>query len=95
MSVLIALSAALAWLGRQGPRAIAAIVFIAIALPRLDALLKPFVPEAIFTLLCVAFLRVDAKALSHHIHKPGLVLAATAWTSVAVPLLFGTQEATA
>jgi hypothetical protein len=89
MPVLIALSAALAWLGRQGPRAIAAIVFIALALPRLDALLKPFVPEAIFALLCAAFLRVDTKALSLHIRKPGLVLTATAWTSVAIPLLFG------
>jgi hypothetical protein len=89
MPVLVALSVALSWLGRQGPRAIAAIVFIALALPRLDALLKPFVPEAVFALLCVAFLRVDTKALSLHIRKPGLVLAATAWTSVAIPLLFG------
>jgi hypothetical protein len=90
MPVLNAFAAALAWLGRQGPRAIAAIVFIAIALPPLDALLKPFVPEAVFALLCLAFLRVDTKALSRHLRRPGLVLAATAWTSIAVPVLFGT-----
>jgi BASS family bile acid:Na+ symporter len=42
---------ALAWLGGQGTRAIAALVFIGIALPPLGELLKPFVTEAIFLLL--------------------------------------------
>jgi hypothetical protein len=46
MSVLGASAAALAWLGRQRTRAIAAVVFVGIALPPLDALLKPFVTEA-------------------------------------------------
>ena len=77
-------AAALAWLGRQGPRAIAAIVFIAIALPALDALLKPFVSEAVFALLCLAFLRMDTVALLRHVRRPWLVLAATAWTSLAI-----------
>ena len=89
MPVFSAPSAALGWLGRQGSRAIAAVVFIAIALPVLDALFKPFVTEAIFALLCLAFLRVDAAALSAHFRRPGLVLAATAWTSLALPTLFG------
>jgi hypothetical protein len=87
--VLNAMSAALGWLGRQGSRAIAAVVFIAIAVPPLDALFKPFVTEAIFALLCLAFLRVDTEALRGHIRKPGLVLAATAWTSLVVPALIG------
>src|SRR4029077_3605382 len=86
---LSALSAALAWLGRQGSRAIAAVVFIAIAVPPLDALFKPYVTEAIFALLVLAFLRADAAALRGHIRKPGLVLAATAWTSLVVPALIG------
>jgi hypothetical protein len=89
MPVLTALSAALGWLGRQGSRAIAAVVFIAIALPPLDALCKPFVTEAIVALLCLAFLRVDTAALRRHTRRPGLVLAATAWTTLAVPALFG------
>ena len=89
MPVFSAPSAALGWLGRQGSRAIAAVVFIAIALPALDALLKPFVTEAIFALLCLAFVRVEAAALSAHFRRPGLVLAATAWTFLAVPTLFG------
>ena len=78
------MSAALAWLGRQGSRAIAAVVFIAIAVPPLDALFRPFVTEAIFALLCLAFLRVDIAALRGHIRRPGLVLAATAKFWVAV-----------
>jgi hypothetical protein len=89
MSVLAAPSAALAWLGRQGTRAIAAVVFLAIAVPPLDAVFKPFVTEAIFALLCIAFVRVDMADLRGHIRKPGLVLAATAWTSLVLPALIG------
>ena len=50
---------ALAWLGAQGTRAIAALVFIGIAVPPIGELLKPFVTEAIFLLLCISFMRVD------------------------------------
>jgi BASS family bile acid:Na+ symporter len=89
MPVLAALWATLAWLGRQGTRAIAAVVFLAIVVPPLDALLRPFVTEAIFALLCIAFVRVDTADLRAHIKKPGLVLAATAWTSLVLPSLIG------
>src|SRR5262249_59312684 len=89
MSVLRALAAALAWLGRQGTRAIAAVVLIGIAVPPLGAVLRPFVTPAIFILLCIAFLRVDAPALRSYLRRPKLVLAATAWTMLTVPLLFG------
>jgi BASS family bile acid:Na+ symporter len=89
MSVLGAPAAALAWIGRQGTRAIAALVFIGIAVPPLDALLRPFVTPAIFLLLCIAFTRVDPAALRPYLRRPGLVLAATAWTMAVVPLLFG------
>jgi hypothetical protein len=89
MSLLHAPAAALAWLGRQGTRAIAAVVIVGIAVPPLGALLRPFVTPAIFVLLCIAFLRVDAAALRSYVRRPMLVLAATAWTMLAVPLLFG------
>jgi predicted Na+-dependent transporter len=89
MSVLAAPAQALAWLGRQGTRAIAALVFIGIALPPLGALLRPFVTAAIFVLLCIAFARVDPAALRAYLRRPGIVLAATAWTMLAVPVLFG------
>jgi hypothetical protein len=80
---------ALSWLGRQGTRAVAALVVIGIAMPWIGAVLKPYVTEAVFVLLCIAFLRVDIAAIKTYLRRPGVVLAATAWTSVAIPLLFG------
>jgi hypothetical protein len=89
MSAITLPTAALAWLGRQGTRAIAAVGFIGIAAPPVDALVKPLVPEAIFGLLCIAFLRVDTTALRIHLRRPGLILVVTAWTMLAVPTLVG------
>jgi BASS family bile acid:Na+ symporter len=80
---------ALAWLGAQGTRAIAALVFIGVALPPVGELLKPFVTEAIFLLLCISFMRVDTSALRQHLRRPGIVVAATAWTTLGVPLISG------
>lgn len=80
---------ALAWLGGQGTRAIAALVFIGIAVPPLGELLRPFVTEAIFLLLCISFMRVDLGALRDHLRRPGIVVAATAWTTLGVPLITG------
>lgn len=80
---------ALTWLGGQGTRAIAALVFFGIAVPPLGELLKPFVTEAVFVLLCISFMRVDISALRDHLRRPGIVLAATAWTTLGVPLIIG------
>lgn len=81
--------AVLAWLGRQGTRAIAALVFIGIAIPPLGAALKPYVAEAVFVLLCISFMRVDVGAMRGYLTRPALVIWATLWSTVAVPLLFG------
>ncbi len=89
MSVLSASAGALAWLGRQGTRALAAMMVIGLAAPPLDALFRPFVSEAIFLLLCIAFFRVDIDALRRHLGRPALPIAATAWTMLAVPIVFG------
>src|SRR5438445_187010 len=78
-SLLHAPIAALSWLGRQGTRAVAALVFIGLALPQLDAVLKPHIGEAIFVLLCIAFLRVEPDVLRRQLERPGLVVAATLW----------------
>lgn len=80
---------ALAWLGRQGTRAIAALVFIGIAVPAIGEVLKPFVTAAIFLLLCISFMRVDLSSLRLHLRRPGIALAATGWTTLAVPAIFG------
>jgi len=76
-------------LGSQGTRAVAALVVIGVAAPPLGELLKPFVTEAIFLLLCISFMRVDVAALRGYLRRPGIVLAATAWTTLAVPLIAG------
>lgn len=80
---------ALAWLGRQGTRAIAALVFAGLALPSLGEWLKPYLTAAIFLLLCISFMRVDRAALRAHLRRPGIVIAATVWTTLAVPLIVG------
>jgi len=89
MPILDAMAAGLSWLGRQGTRAVAALVFVGIALPSVGALLRPFVTEAIFVLLCIAFLRIDPAALRGYLGRPTIVLAATAWTSLVIPVVFG------
>lgn len=89
-SVLFALPLrALTWLGSQGTRAVAAVVFIAVAVPPLGGLLRPYVTEAIFVLLCISFMRVDLAALYSHLRRPALVATATAWTTIGVPLIVG------
>jgi len=67
-----------AWLGRQGSRAIAAVVFIAIAVPR-STRCSPFVTEAIFALpVPGVFCASDNRKRYAAYRRPGLVLAATA-----------------
>ena len=80
--------ALLAWLGRQRTRAVAALVLIGIFLPTLGAHLKPYITEAVFAVLIIAFFRMDFRAARSHVQSPGLVIAASAWTTFAVPLLF-------
>ncbi len=82
-------AAALAWLGRQGTRAVALSLFAGIALPWFAAAMKPAFTPSVFVLLCLAFLRVDPDALRRRLARPGLVLAATAWMLVATPLACG------
>ena len=57
LNTLIIPVQALAWLGRQGTRAVAALVFIGIVVPQIGNVLKPFVTEAIFLLICISFMR--------------------------------------
>ncbi|MBR0705816.1 Na+-dependent transporter [Bradyrhizobium liaoningense] len=80
---------ALTWLGDQGTRAVAAIAFIAVAVPPLGTLLRPYVTEAIFLLLCISFMRVDLAALYGHLRRPALIASTTAWTTIGVPLVVG------
>jgi hypothetical protein len=89
IDIFAAMVRPLAWLGRQGTRAVAALVFIGIAIPPLGEALRPFITEAVFLLLCISFMRVDLSALRAHLRRPGIVLAATAWTLLAIPAITG------
>lgn len=80
---------ALAWLGSQGTRGVAAVVFVAAAVPPLGALLRPYITEAILVLLCISFMQVDLAALYGHLRRPALIATATAWTTMGVPLIVG------
>ena len=89
MSWLMRPAAALAWIGRQGTRAVALSVFAGLALPWLAARSKPAFTPSVFVLLCLAFLRVDPARPAPALPRPGLVLAALAWMMVATPLACG------
>jgi predicted Na+-dependent transporter len=87
MPIFDAVLAALAWLGRQGTRALALSVFVGIALPPLAAILKHVFVEALLALLLLAFLRIDPASLLHQFRRPAMVIAASLWTLFAVPAL--------
>jgi BASS family bile acid:Na+ symporter len=85
----------LAWIGRYGPRAIAVLVALGIAVPPIGARLTPFVTEAIVILLAIAFARVDGGAFRGYVRRPALAIAATAWTVLVIPAALGTLGRTA
>lgn len=61
---------ALAFLGRHGTFAIALSLLVGTALPFLAATLRPFLDEAILTLLTLAFLRIGFRALGDEFKTP-------------------------
>lgn len=89
MPILMALRAALAWLGRQGTRAVAASIFIGLAVPPLAAYVKPHLAEAVFVLLLFSYLRTDPAAFRRYVTAPRLTIVAALWVMIAVPILFG------
>jgi hypothetical protein len=82
-------AAGLAWLGRRGTNAVAVSILLGIALPPLGTLVRPYFPETVFLLLCLAFLRVDPGALRAQFARPGLLIAAAVWIMLIVPVLVG------
>ena len=87
------LTAVLAWLGRQGTRAVAASILLGLAVPPLAAYVKPHLGETVFVLLLFSYLRTDPAAFRRYLRAPGLALVAAAWVMVALPLMFGTVYA--
>jgi BASS family bile acid:Na+ symporter len=93
MPILKGLTAALAWLGRQGTRALAASVFLGLALPQFAAYVKPHLGETVFVLLLFSYLRTDPSEFSRYLKAPALPVVAALWVMVATPLLFGVAYA--
>ena len=90
MKVMHLIAAVLEFLGRQGTRAVALSIFVGLVVPQLAATFKPLLGAAIFVLLCLAFLRVDAGELRALLVRPGLVLVASAWMMLVTPVILGT-----
>ncbi len=61
-------------------------VVVGVLLPPLGQALRPFVGEAVFALLTLAFLRTNLDALRALARRPAQTIAAVAWTIVAMPL---------
>jgi BASS family bile acid:Na+ symporter len=81
--------AALAWLGRQGTRALAASIFLGLAVPPLAAYVKPWLGETVFVMLLFSYLRTDPSAFRGYVTSARLPFLAALWAMVALPLLFG------
>lgn len=78
---------ALGWIGRRGAAAVALSVLVGMTLPALSAYARPWLTEAVFVLLVLAFLRVDPVAVSRRLKRPVLFMAAGVWMMVALPAL--------
>ncbi|WP_428688485.1 sodium:proton symporter [Roseibium sp.] len=81
------IGAGLAWTGRHGTAALAVSIFIGMALPALSAFLRPYLTLAVFSLLTLAFLRVDQNAIRMRLRRPALLVAALVWMMLGAPLL--------
>lgn len=80
----------LGFIGRHGTRSLALGIFLGLALPPLSALARPWLPESIFVLLVLAFLRVDVADLLMRARQRAVAISlTTALMLVAAPLAAG------
>lgn len=87
MFVFNSLIAALAFVGRHGTIAVALSIFAGLAVPPLAAALKPWLGEAIFAMLALAFLRVEPSELQALVRRPTLIVSTVVWVMVALPAI--------
>ncbi|TCT01591.1 hypothetical protein [Aquabacter spiritensis] len=78
----------LAALGRHGPRAIAASIFLGLLVPPAAALAKPLLLPCIVALLVISFLRTDLGQVRRGRHGRA-VLFALVWIMGVLPAVFG------
>jgi BASS family bile acid:Na+ symporter len=89
MPIVKGIRAALAWLGRQGTRALAVSIFLGVAVPQLADYVKPYLSETVFVLLLFSYLRTDPAAFRRYLRAPVLAIVGALWIMVALPLLVG------
>ncbi len=75
------------WLGAHGTKIVAGSIFVGLVLPDLAELARPIFPVAVFCMLTIAMIRVDVAAARAYAARPGLLISATVWMTVATPLL--------
>lgn len=89
MPILNALRGVLAWVGRQGTRALAVSIFCGLALPQFAAYVRPFLGETVFVLLLFSYLRTDPAAFGRYLRAPGRAIVVSIWVMMALPLVVG------
>ncbi|MEP9377769.1 hypothetical protein ABLE91_13710 [Aquabacter sp. CN5-332] len=82
------LSRLLAATGRQGTRAVAASIFLGLALPPLAAAAKPLLLPCIIVLLAISFMRTDMAQMRNSRHA-GLLVIAMVWIMGILPTVLG------
>lgn len=75
------------WLARHATGALAASIFIGLAVPPLAELLRPLLAPVISLSLAVALLRLDLGAVRAYVRRPRLILSITACSMIAVPII--------
>ena len=90
MKLLAPLAAALSLIGRHGTLLAAAAIFVGLAVPPLAAAFKPYLGVVIVVMVTLAFLRVDPAELRRHWTRPGVTVAAVAWSMLLLPAVLGT-----
>lgn len=86
MFVLKNFMAAVAFLGRHGTVVVALTIFVAIAFPGFTAPFKPALGEAVVAMLVLSFLRVSPAALGALARRPRVVLLASVWLMLLLPI---------
>lgn len=81
------LAAGVTWIGQHGTAALAVSIFIGMALPALSEYLRPYLGVSVFSLLTLAFLRVDTNAIKLRLRRPALLITALVWMMLGVPLI--------
>ncbi len=77
--------APLAWIGRQGTRALAASIAIGAALPAAAAVARPLIAPCVIGFLALTFARADLSGLRALARRPARLGVLTLWSTLALP----------